>query len=201
MGVQRKMAQNWKELKYLWRSDLYRDFGNVKGKTILRSLLVEATFRYMLLMRFCSYLNGRRSNIFGRITYRIFHELLRHYQIKYGIFIQPTTKIGSGFYIGHIGAIVVNEKAVIGKNCNISQCVTIGQTNRGEKMGTPVIGDNVFIGPGAVVIGNIHIGNNVAIGANAVITKDVPDNAVVVGNPCKIISYEGSTGYINRTDY
>ncbi len=65
----------------------------------------------------------------------------------------------------------------------------------------PVIGDNVYIGSGAKIIGSVNVGNNVAIGANAVLTKDVPDNAVVVGVPAKVISYKGSMGYIDRTDY
>lgn len=59
----------------------------------------------------------------------------------------------------------------------------------------------MYIGPGAKMFGSIKIGNNVAIGANCVVTKDIPDNAVVVGIPGKVISYEGSNGYVNRTDY
>jgi len=90
---------------------------------------------------------------------------------------------------------------VIGKNCNISHQVTLGIANRGTHKGVPIIGDNVYIGPGAKIIGDINIGNNVAIGANCVVTKDVPDNAVVVGVPGKVISYEGSMGYVNKTNY
>ena len=73
--------------------------------------------------------------------------------------------------------------------------------NRGVRKGYPVIGDNVYIGPGAKVIGNVYVGNNVAIGANCVVTKNVPDNSVVVGIPGNVISSKGSTGYVNRTDY
>lgn len=123
---------------------------------------------------------------------------LRHYQFKYGIQIPSRTKIGRGFYIGHFGGIVVNGATVIGKNCNISQGVTIGQANRGPRKGCAIIGDNVYIGPGAKIVGHVNIGNNVAIGANAVVTKDIPDNAVVAGVPARIISMDGSEGYINR---
>ena len=70
-----------------------------------------------------------------------------------------------------------------------------------KKKGSPIIGDNVYIATGAKIIGAIKIGNNVAIGANCVVTKDIPDNAVVVGVPGKVISYEGSKGYVNNTDY
>jgi len=133
--------------------------------------------------------------------YPIVRLLYGHYTFKYGISISPTTPIGSGLYIAHFGGIVVNTDASIGKNCNLSHGITIAQTNRGKRKGVPVIGDNVYIGPGAKIIGRITVGNNVAIGANCVVTRDVPDNAVVVGIPARIISYAGSEGYVNRTDY
>jgi serine O-acetyltransferase len=126
---------------------------------------------------------------------------LCHYKYKFGISLSHGTSIGSGLYIGHTTGIVVNDFAVIGKNCNLSQGVTIGQTNRGKRKGTPVIGDNVYIGPGAKVIGGIRVGNNVAIGANCVVLEDIPDNAVVVGVPGRIVSYNGSQDYVNKTDY
>lgn len=133
--------------------------------------------------------------------YHITYLFLRHYAIKYGIDIPYQTRIGSGFYIGHYSGIFVSGKVIIGKNCNISHGATIGETVRGKRMGCPTIGDNVYIGPGAKIIGGITIGNNVAVGANAVVTKNVPDNAVVVGIPAKVISRNGSAGYINFTDY
>jgi serine O-acetyltransferase len=79
--------------------------------------------------------------------------------------------------------------------------VTLGEANRGDRRGCPVLGDNVYIGPGAKIVGAVRIGNDVAIGANCVVTKDVPDHSVVVGIPGRVISQEGSAGYVNRTDY
>ena len=79
--------------------------------------------------------------------------------------------------------------------------MTIGQGNRGPRKGYPVVGNNVYIGPGAKLVGSVRIGNNVAIGANCVVTKDVPDNAVVVGVPGRVISFAGVADYIERTDY
>ena len=96
---------------------------------------------------------------------------------------------------------MVNGKSVIGKNCNISQGVTLGKANRGKYIGYPSIGDNVYIGPGAKIVGAVRIGCNVAIGANCVVTKDILDNSVVVGIPGKVISDKGATSYINKTDY
>jgi serine O-acetyltransferase len=124
--------------------------------------------------------------------------ILMHYRYKFGISIPVSTEIGFGFYIGHIGNIVISGRSKIGNNCNISHGVTIGRTNRGKYPGAPIIGDNVYIAPGAKVIGKITIGNNAAIGANAVVVESVPDNAVVVGIPGKVISFNGSQGYIHN---
>lgn len=103
--------------------------------------------------------------------------------------------IGKGLYIAHLGNIVIGNKAVIGNYCYINNGVTIGGAGRKEKYGHPSIGNNVYFGAGAKVIGKIHVGNNVSIGANAVVLKSVPDNAVVVGVPAKIISYQGSNDF------
>jgi len=80
---------------------------------------------------------------------------LHHYSIRYGIDISRDARIGSGFYIGHFGGIFVNADVVIGANCNISQGVTLGRQNRGEREGCPTIGNDVYIAPGAKIIGRI----------------------------------------------
>lgn len=194
------MSSNFDTYLYLLKSDLYRYTGKkITWKMFRRNMRRNWGFQYSFWLRTCKFLSGIRRIRFFLLP--IANSILTHYMIKYGIGIPYTTQIGPGFYISHIGGIIVHNNCVIGKNCNISQGVTLGQTNRGARKGTPTIGDNVYIGPGAVVIGNIKIGNNVAIGANCVVTKDVPDNGVVVGVPGKVISYQGSSGYINRTDY
>lgn len=101
-------------------------------------------------------------------------------------FKMQTKIIGGGIYIDHPHYTHLNAEK-IGRDFKTKHNVTIGN-NRG---GIPTIGDNVFVGVGAVVVGKIKIGNNVQIGANAVVTKDVPDNAVVVGNPAYIIRLNG----------
>ena len=75
----------------------------------------------------------------------------------------------------------------IGKNFSVYQNVTIGRGKKIDGNDVPVIGDNVFVGTGAIIIGGIHIGNNVKIGAGALVNKDVPDNCTVVGNPMRLI--------------
>lgn len=132
--------------------------------------------------------------ILGIIIFLIY----RHYCYLYGIDIALGAKIDLGFYIGHFSGIVVSPHASIGKNCNISQGVTIGVSGRADKRGAPTIGEGVYIGAGAKVLGKIHVGNNVAIGANAVVTQDVPDNAVVVGIPARVVSFEGAEEFIQN---
>lgn len=86
-----------------------------------------------------------------------------------------------------------------GNYCNISQGVTIGGTNRGEKKGSPTLGDYVRIGSGAVVVGKITIGNNVLIAPLSYVNFDVRENSLVIGNPAKIIRKENPTlGYVNN---
>jgi len=149
-------------------------------------------------MRFCAYM---RQQPVLRVFFPIAWLINRHQQIRFGIGISYKTSIGPGLYIGHEGGIVVSELAVIGKNCNLSHQVTIGVSRRGQRAGVPVIGDNVYIGPGAKLFGAIVVGNNAAIGTNCVVTRDVPENGVVVGVPGQVISHEGSQGYINNTEY
>jgi len=180
----------FRELKFLIKSDLYRYIGKISISLIIKTWLYDPGFKYTFWMRICKFL--RQTALFKYSIYRIAILFLNHYKYKYGISIPFMTKIGSGFYIGHFGCIVVNPNAIIGDNCNISHGVTIGQSNRGQRKGYPTIGNNVYIAPGAKIIGNIKIGNNVAIGANCVVTNDIPDDAVAVGIPARVISYKGS---------
>lgn len=128
-----------------------------------------------------------------KIISRIIHELLC---LLTGIIIPLEAKIGPGLYLGHVGSIVLNSNVIIGSNCTIGIGVVIGQGGRGEKKGSPQIGNSVYIGVGAKIIGRIKIGNNVAIGANAVVTKDVPDKATVAGIPARVINYLGSYDFL-----
>ena len=133
----------------LVRSDLYRLRGRTGLLPLLRHLVLggsTGTFQYVFWMRTCRFASAHPTL---RITlYPLSRVMLRHYTYKYGIDIPHTTSIGSDFYIGHFGGIVVNEQAVIGRNCNLSQQVTLGQANRGKRKGHPIIGDDVYIGPG-----------------------------------------------------
>lgn len=108
-------------------------------------------------------------------------------ELLFGVAIRARTEIGPGFYIGHVGLIRIHPDVIIGKNCSLTHGVTIGTQGLGIK-GVPIIGDNVFIGCGAKILGPVKIGNNVKIGANAVVVTDIPDNCTAVGVPAKIIN-------------
>jgi serine O-acetyltransferase len=187
------------KLKQFILSDLYRYTAKKNLNLLLKHLLFNPGFKYTFWMRMCAFL--RRYRLILLPLYLMSRWILNHYRFKYGISIPYNTKIGSGLYIGHYGGIIVNANAVIGKNCNINQGVTIGITYGGKNPGTPVIGDNVYIGPGSFVIGSIKIGNNVAIGAASVVINSVNDKAVVVGNPARQVSKKGSGEYVINTDY
>lgn len=201
VGVSHLTDFNMKFRRYLFlvRADLHRYAGNSTLSSFLYHMVVSPGYKYAFWMRTCAYLKSH--SLIRFVLFPPAWLILSHYEYKYGVSISYQTQVGSGLHIGHFGGIVVNRYAMIGKNCNLSHQVTLGVVRRGTRMGYPVIGDNVYIGPGAKVIGNVHVGNNVAIGANCVVTDDVPDNSVVVGIPGRVISSEGSAGYINRTDY
>ena len=140
-----------------------------------------------------------RFKYFWNPFYLLIYFLYRRYYFKYGIQIPLETKISPGFYIGHFGNIVINGGVVIGSNCNISNGVTIGQTNRGEFKGIPYIGNNVWIGVNCVIVGNIKIGSNVLIAPNSFVNFSIPSNSLVLGNPGKIIPKDNATlFYINN---
>ncbi len=192
---------SWRELRYFWYTDLYRYEGRADALAFVKHFLLSPGFTYTFYMRLSAYLAVKQPRFVFLPLYILARILLRHYAYKFLIFVPFNTRIGPGFYIGHCGNIQVNPSACVGRNCNISQGVSLGQANRGKRKGTPVIGDNVYIGPGAQIVGAVQIGNNVAIGANCVVTRDAEDLAVVAGVPGQTLSYEGSVGYIDYIDY
>jgi serine acetyltransferase len=112
----------------------------------------------------------------------IFVFIQKWIEIITSIELPADCEIGPGLYIGHFGPLIINGRTKLGRNCNLSQGVTIGTVQRGERQGVPVIGDGVYIGPNAILIGGIEIGHDVAIGAGSVVTNSIPPLAVVAGD-------------------
>lgn len=171
------------------KADINRYLEGKKGKmyiTKIFDLLFKQGLWALVVYRFgfwCVRLRPRIIFIPLRIFYFFLNKII---EISTGISISARIKIGKGFYIGHFGGIIIHPDVEIGENCSIGQGVTIGTLGLG-KTGAPKIGNNVFIGVGAKVLGNIIIGDNVRIGANAVVIEDVPENATAVGVPAKIV--------------
>ena len=108
-------------------------------------------------------------------------------RILWGGVIPYQADIGEGTVLGYQAlGMVIHKRCIIGKNCHISQNVTLGGTSGIYEV--PVLGNNVTVGAGANIIGPVHVGNNVTIGAGAVVLKDIPDNCVAVGVPARIIN-------------
>jgi serine O-acetyltransferase len=120
------------------------------------------------------------------MLYKILYKLI---QIVTGIELPCEVTIGSHFRIDHFGGIIVSGFASFGSHCVIRNNVTIGLRRTDDPV-APRFGDHVDIGAGAVIIGDISVGNHVKIGANAVVLTDVPDNAIAVGVPAKVIKKE-----------
>ena len=108
-----------------------------------------------------------------------------------GIEIHPGATIGKGFFIDHGMGVVIGETTIIGDNVTLFQGVTLGGTGKERGKRHPTLGNNIVVGAGAKILGNVTIGDNVQIGANAVVIKSVPPNSTVVGVPGRIVKKEG----------
>ncbi len=163
------------------RQDLQKVYDMTQGNRLQRLL---SCYRIQGVHAIITFRFGQwllKQNLITKIVLTPFYLFQNHRMIsKWGISLRRTTEIGEAFYIGHYGGIFIAGDAKIGRNVNISQDVTIGVSGQGDKRGCPVIGDNVYIAPGAKLFGKIKIGNNVKIGANAVVYKDVPNDSIVV---------------------
>ena len=130
---------SFRELRYIWYADLYRYEGRADSLAFVKHFLLSPGFTYTFYLRLCAYLAQKRPRVLFLPLYILARICLRHYSYKFSIFIPPSTRIGIGFYIGHCGDIHVNPDTQIGRNCNMSQGVTLGQANRGSRKGTPVV--------------------------------------------------------------
>ena len=171
-------------------SDVFRYYG--KAETWKQRFFRPRELQYIIRMRKCQSTSG---------FLRKWHSMrLRSLSQKTLIQIPYSTQIGEGFYIGHCGRIIINSDAVLGKNVNIATGVTIGQENRGARKGCPVIGNSVWIGTNAVIVGNIKIGDDVLIAPLTFVNFDIPSHSIVIGNPAKIIPSGNATdGYVEHT--
>lgn len=171
------------------KKDLGRYF-HYQGKeneffAVLRAIFCREFFA-ILVYRFGNYIYCHKSIILRLVLRPFYLGLDLFVRVTCGVILPARTEIGSGFYIGHVGLLIIHPEAVIGHSCSLAHDVTIGTLGAG-KMGVPVIGDNVMVASGARILGPIRVGANVKIGANAVVITDIPDNATAVGVPARIV--------------
>jgi serine O-acetyltransferase len=118
--------------------------------------------------------------------------ILLKYSHKYGLEISPEATIGECLYLGHPYNITVGADAKLGHHVSLHKGVTIGRENRGNRMGSPTLGNYVWVGMNATIVGNIKIGNDVLIAPNSFVNINVPDHSIVIGNPAVIHYREGA---------
>jgi serine O-acetyltransferase len=137
--------------------------------------------------RFGVWADTLKNRIIRTVTMRVYWFFSRWIRNYYGIELLYTAKIGRRFLIGHQGGIVIHPNAVFGDDCLIRQGVTVGDSGRGSDGSAPRMGDEVHIGAGAVIMGNITVGSRVSIGPNAMVMANVPAGSTAFGNPARII--------------
>jgi serine O-acetyltransferase len=118
-----------------------------------------------------------------RVVWGLVHKVV---ETVTGISISHSARIGPGLYVGHFGGIIVGGGVELGAQCNIAQGVTLGTDGAAENPGSPRIGDDVHIAPGAVIFGPIEVGSHSKIGANSVVTRSVPANVLAAGMPAEV---------------
>lgn len=165
------------------RADLRRKsewyYDRADRRTMLRMLATDGTAS-MLLYRAAQWCREHRLGVLEAL-------LAKANDVCTQCLIGRGTEFGPGFVIVHSNGIVINGRVRGGRDVVIEHQVTIGA----EKALSPVLGDDVFIGAGAKIVGPVRIGSHVRIGANAVVVKDVPDHATVVGVPARVVRLHG----------
>lgn len=145
---------------------------------------IHSSFEALLHPYFKSYYLYKFSKFFyNKKLYFLSRLIMNHCKRVTGIEIHPGAKIGKNFFIDHGLDVVIGETTIIGDNVTLFQGVTLGGTGKDQGKRHPTLKNNIFVGSGAKILGNITIGSNVKIGANAVILRDIPDNSTVVGIP------------------
>lgn len=172
--------------EYLKQDKLALGMQNLSFKDKCRMVIApNYILKYQTLLRKVEYYGNTRSNLLDNVYYYFLRLKFKKMSLRLGFSI-PENVFGPGLSIVHYGTIIINVNAKIGENCRIHASTNIGAS--GGRKEAPQIGDNVYIGPGSVIFGDIKIGNNIAIGANSTVSKSfIENNIVIAGNPAKKI--------------
>jgi len=154
------------------------------AKNVLEVVLCYQGLHAIIMHRMAHWLWNKRFRIAARFLSNVGRFLT-------GIEIHPAARIGERFFIDHGTGVVIGETAEVGNDVLLYQGVTLGGTGKEKGKRHPTLRDNIVVGTGAKILGNITIGNNVKIGAQSVVLQDVPDNSTVVGVPGRIVAQNG----------
>lgn len=165
-----------------WRSEVFEDWSANDGAA--KSKLIMIAFRQTH-----RWLTGPKRSWHSVVS--AVYTVLVNWIL--GVELPPETRVGPALCLMHPQAIVINKDVTIGARCMIRASTTLGNKldAQGRDLGSPIIGDDVEFGVGAIVIGPVTVGSGARVGAGAVVVRDVPAGAVVVGNPARVISHSG----------
>lgn len=176
-------------LEYL-KADLTSYGGGIYKKPSLLQRIFSKPIRFIYTLRKCEFYKNTNHPLA-----KLYLIKLRFLEEKMGYTI-PINVLGKGSIIVHLGTVIINPAAKIGEYCRIHAGVNIG-TSAGAKRSAPIIGNYVYIGPGAKLFGNIFIANRCAIGANSVVNKNfLEEGKTIAGIPAKVVSNKGSNGLL-----
>lgn len=184
------------------RADVYRYKGFGTNSAIWQALLSDRTFRPILTLRSIQSCVASQSPL-ARLVLPLLKLLHRFFCAQCAMDFSHQTIVGSGFRFTHGWGTVISPNAVFGRNCTVFHGVTIGQKDRIAADGTrisdfPRIGNECWIGPGAILIGGVSVGDGAIIGAGAVVLPNVPSGAVVAGNPAVVVRTNAIADVFNR---
>jgi serine O-acetyltransferase len=152
-----------------------------------KRLWLEPTVWSIACYRLANWLHTDRPTVLIRVPLKVVSFVGNKFcEVFMEMMIDPQATIGGGLYIGHIGGVHINPEAVLGRNCDLAHRITIGASAMGRK-GIPILGDDVYVGTGAALVGKIKIGNGAKIAANSLVMTNVPAGATVMGVPARVV--------------
>jgi serine O-acetyltransferase len=189
----------WEALK----ADTYRQYGRFSWKLTILGAITFGTFRVVVTMRLCQAVANSRGII--RIVLPFFKVLHRMACHRAGVDFSWQTKVGAGLALTHGWGLVVTPGALIGNNVTLFHGVTLGRRDRISSEGArliecPVIEDEVWIGPHAIIVGGVTIGRGSRIAGGAFIRESVPPYSVVLGNPASVVKSNCTPDVMNRAN-
>ena len=163
---------------------------------IKRFVSPDYIYIFLKLLRRLEYIKNCKQGIWYKLVYNYYLYFFRKLSLKLSFSI-PLNVFGPGLSIPHYGTIIVNPAAKIGSNCRLHAGVNIGSSG-GSNL-APKLGDNVYIGPGVILFGDIKITDNVTIGANATVNRSIEvENTIIGGTPAKILKNNTSVWWVKN---